>query len=182
MPPFWKTEEDLTDEEQEKFKPDTDFKADNPDGAAKSIKAAKELDFAPGVDTLVEKRAEAIQETNNDPDIPDRYEDDVYTSQERAEAAVAAVMSRGWGAGQGSRGVDNNFQWGVARADEFGGWVKEGEPDDSDYTQDADLLPMGHPDRSIDDPPEGVDGTPFVEGEPDKDTKDGLQPVFDKLL
>lgn len=178
--PFWETEEDLTDAEQEKYKPDTDFEADNPDGAAKSINSADELDFGPKVENFIEDRAEAIQETNNDPDIPDRYEDDVFTSQERAEDALSAVFSRGMGAAQGSRGVDSAVQWGFARVEEFGGIVKTGEPDDSEYTQDNDLLPMGHEDRSVD--VEGVSDTPFVDGEPDSETKDDLQPVFDQLL
>jgi len=180
--PFWETEQDLTDSEQEQYNPDTDFEADNPDGAAKSIEAAAELDFSAQTEDLIERRAREIQQTNDDPDIPNRYEDDVYTSQERAENAIAAVMMRGWGAGQGSRGVESNFQWGVARADEFGGWVKEGEPDDSDYTQDADLLPFGHPDRTIEDPPEGLSETPFVEGEPSEEKKEKLAQLFAERL
>lgn len=182
MQPFWETEQDLSDSEQEEIKPDEDFAADNPDGAAKSITAARELDFAPGVDSLIADRAEAINDTDNDPDVPDRFEDDVYTSDSRAEAALGAVAMRGWGAGQDSRGVENNFRWGIARVDEFGGWVKEGEPDDSDYTQDADLLPFGHPDRTIDDPPEGVSETPFVEGEPSEEKKEKLAKLFAERL
>lgn len=179
---FWSDERDLTDAEQERLQPDSDFEADNPDGAAKSIRSASRLSYSDRVEEVIEDRAREIQQTNDDPDIPNRYEDDVYVSQERAEQAVAAVFQRGLGAAQGSRGVDSSVRWGIARVDEFGGVVKEGSPDDSEYTQDNDLLPMGHPRRSIDDPPEGVDETPFVEGEPDRDKKDDLQPVFDDLL
>jgi len=178
--PFWETEEDLTDAEQERFNPETDFESSNPDGAAKSIQSASQIDFGPELDGIIEDRAEAIQETNNDPDIPDRYEDDVFTSQERAEQALKAVFSRGMGAAQDSRGVESSVQWGLARVDEFGGIVKTGEPDDSDYTQDNDLLPFGHPDRSVDF--EGIGDTPFVEGMPEKDTKDDLQPLFEDRL
>jgi len=178
--PFWKTEQDLSDSEQEQYQPDTDFESDNPDGAAKSIQSASALDYNEKVDAFIEDRAKAIQETNNDPDIPDRYEDDVFTSQQRAEQALAAVFSRGMGASQDSRGTKSAVQWGFARVDEFGGIVKEGEPDDSDYNQDNDLLPFGHEDRSVDF--DGVGDTPFVDGEPDNETKDKLQPLFEARL
>jgi len=178
--PFWETEEDLSDSEQKKYKPDSDFESSNPDGAAKSVQSAEDLDFSPKVESFIEDRAEAIQETNNDPDIPDRYEDDVFTSQARAEQALAAVFSRGMGAAQGSRGVDSAVQWGFARVDEFGGIVKTGEPDDSEYNQDNDLLPFGHEDRSVEF--DGLGDTPFVDGEPDKETKDELQPLFEERL
>jgi len=174
--PFWETEEDLSDKEQERFKPDTDFKSSNPDGAAKSVESASQIDFGPELNGIIEDRAEAIQETDNDPDIPDRYEDDVYTSQARAENALKAVISRGMGAAQDSKGVESSVQWGIARVDEFGGIVKEGEPDDSEYTQDNDLLPFGHPDRSVEF--DGVGDTPFVEGEPGKEKKDELDDMF----
>lgn len=53
--PFWQSETDLTDSEQERFKPDTDFTADNPDGAAKSIESASELEYsAPIEDDLLD--------------------------------------------------------------------------------------------------------------------------------
>jgi len=178
--PFWETEEDLRDSEQDDIQPDTDFASSNPDGAAKSINSASDLEYSNQIESVIEQRAQAIQETNNDPEIPDRYEDDVYATDKRAEQAVAAVFHRGLGAAQGSRGVESSVQWGFARVDEFGGIVKEGEPDDSDYTQDNDLLPFGHPERSVD--MDGVDDTPFVEGEPNKETKDGLQPLFDMRL
>ena len=181
MAKFWETEEDLTDAEQERLDLDTDFDADNPDDAASSIRAARNLAYSDPIDDIIEDRAEAIQNTNNDPDIPDKYEDDVFTSEQRAEQALRAVFQRGLGAAQGSRGVESAVQWGIARVDEFGGIVKEGEPDDSEYNQDNDLLPMGHPKRSLDDPPEGVDETPFVEGMPGDETKDELQPVFQQL-
>jgi len=121
--PFWETEEDLTDREQERFKPNTDFEADNPDGAAKSIRSARELEYERDIESVLRDRAQAIQDINDDPDIPNRYEDDVYTSDARAYQAVKAVFQRGLGAAQGSRGVDSPVQWGLARVDEFGGIV-----------------------------------------------------------
>jgi len=178
--PFWATEQDLSDAEQERLNPDTDFEADNPDGAAKSIRAADELDYSAQIDSVLEQRARELQTTDNDPAVPDRYEDDVFTSQERAEDALAAVFQRGLGAAQDSRGVESAVQWGFARVDEFGGIVKEGQPDDSEYTQDNDLLPFGHPRRSVE--MDGVGETPFVEGTPDEETKDDLQPLFDDRL
>jgi len=180
MAEFWEDERDLTDKEQERFKPDTDFESDNPDGAAKSVKSATQLEYSPKVEGVLEDRAEAIQQTNNDPNIPDRYEDDVYSSQARAEQAVKAVFARGLGAAQSSRGVESSVQWGFARVDEFGGIVKEGSADDSDYNQDNDLLPFGHPDRSVEF--SGLGDTPFVEGVPEEDTKDDLQPLFEDRL
>lgn len=180
MKPFWETEKDLTDSEQERFKPDTDFESSNPDGAAKSVRSAEDLEYSPQIEETLNERAEAIQETNNDPDIPDRYEDDVYASEERAEQAVKAVFARGLGAAQGSRGVDSAVQWGIARVDEFGGVVKEGEADDAEYDQDNDLLPFGHEDRTVNN--DDVGDEPFVDGMPDEKRKEKLQPLFDDRL
>lgn len=177
---FWETEQDLTDAQQERLNPDTDFEADNPDGAAKSVESAEELDYSPQIERVLEERAESIQTIDNDPDTPNRFEDDVFASDERAENAVKAVFQRGLGAAQGSRGVESSVQWGFARVDEFGGIVKEGEPDDPEYDQDNDLLPFGHPDRSVDF--DGVDETPFVDGMPDEETQEELEPLFDERL
>lgn len=182
MSNFWDTEEDLTDAEQERFDPDTDFEADNPDGAAESIMAASELEYSGGIESVLDDRAEQLQTVNNDPDIPDRFEDDVFVSEDRAEQAVKAVFQRGLGAAQDSRGVESPVQWGIARVDEFGGIVKEGEPDDPEYTQDNDLLPFGHEDRSVEDPPEGMDDTPFVDGMPSGETRRELNEFVDERL
>jgi len=160
---FWNTEEDLTDDEQERIKPDTDFEADNPDGAAKSIESAQQLDFASNIDDALMDRAEAIQTVNNDPDIPDKFEDDVYRSEDRAFRALKASFSRGLGAAQSSRGVDSSVQWGFARVDDFAKTVKTGGPDDAVFTSDNDLLPDGHALASRDGE------QPFVEGMPDED-------------
>jgi len=181
MSPFWTTEEDLTDAEQERIKPDTDFESSNPDGAAKSVESARQLSYSPAIESTLNERARAIQETDNDPDVPDRYEDDVFATDQRARQAVRGVFQRGLGAAQGSRGVESSVQWGFARVDEFGGIVKQGEPDDSEYTQDNDLLPYGHPRRRVDDPPNGLGDTPFVKGEPDQQRKEKLNPLFSFL-
>jgi len=103
MAKFWEDERDLTDKEQERLQPDSDFESDNPDGAAKSVESASQLEYSQGIEETLDDRAEAIQETNNDPDIPDRYEDDVYATDARAEQAVRAVFARGLGAAQSSR-------------------------------------------------------------------------------
>jgi len=160
---FWNDEKDLTDAEQERIQPNTDFEADNPDGAAKSIESASELEFDSSVDEALMDRAEAIQTTDNDPDIPDKFEDDVYRSEGRAFQALKASFSRGLGAAQSSRGVDSAVQWGFARVDDFAKTVKSGEPDDAEFTSDNDLLPDGHPLASRDGE------QPFVEGVPDED-------------
>jgi len=56
------------------------------------------------------------------------------------------------------------------------------KPDDAEFTSDDDLLPFGHPRRSVDEPPTGVGDKPFVEGEPDSKKKDDLQPLFIERL
>jgi len=177
---FWDTEEDLTDSEQERLKPDSDFEADNPSGAAKSVQSARELEYSRSIESTLRDRAEQIQTTDNDPDIPDRFEDDVYASDERAYQAVKASFQRGLGAAQGSRGVDSSVQWGFARVDDFGKIVKKGDPDDSEFTQDNDLLPFGHPKRSVEF--DGLGDTPFEEGYETKDTREELEPLFDDRL
>lgn len=169
--PFWSDEQDLSDREQERLDPNTEFETEHPDGAGASIAAAAALDYQPPLSGMIDRRAEALQTISNDPDKPDLFEDDVYLSQRRAEHAVAAVMHRGFGAAQDSRGVDSPVRWAAARADEFGALVKEGQPDDSEYRQDNDLLPFGHPRRTIEDPPEGLSETPFVEGVPESERK-----------
>lgn len=180
--PFWRTEKDLTDAEQERIDPDREFESSQPDGAAKSVRSADEIQFDEPLDSAIEERAEAIQSVGNDPDIPDRYEDDVYTSDERAEQALRASALRGLGAAQSSRGVESSVQWALARVDDFAKTVKTGEPDDAEFTSDDDLLPFGHPRRSVDEPPTGVGDKPFVEGEPDSKKKDDLQPLFIERL
>jgi len=180
--PFYKTEKDLPDDKQDTLQPETDFTAQNPDGAAKSIESAAQIEFSQDIEDELMEQARVIQNTNNDPDIPDRYEDDVYTSVERAFRAQKASALRGYGAGADSRGVESPTRWAYARTEDFSKTVKSGEPDDAEFTSDNDLLPMGHPLRSIEDPPEGVDDQPFVEGEPDSETKDDLQPVFEMKL
>jgi len=180
--PFWETEKDLTDKQQERIKVNEDFESQQPDGAAKSIQNAAQIEFNPQLEQTLEERAEAIQTIDNDPDIPDRFEDDVFVSEQRAEQAVKASALRGMGAATSTKGVESPVRWGIARVDDFAKTVKSGEPDDAEFTSDNDLLPMGHPLRSIEDPPEGVDDQPFVEGKPGSDKKDDLQPVFEMKL
>jgi len=167
--PFFETEKDLTDAEQERIKPDTDFEADNPDGAAKSIESAAQLDFSDPIEQELRDRAETIQEVNNDPDKPDKFEDDVYRSEERAFQALKASFSRGTGAAQSSRGVDSPVRWGFARTGDFGKTVKSGEPDDAEFVSDNDLLPDGHPLASRDGE------QPFVEGVPEGDERERIE-------
>lgn len=180
--PFWEREQDLTDSQQERIQVSEDFQSQQPDGAASSIRSARAIEFNDELEETLEERAEAIQTTNNDPDIPDRYEDDVYVSEDRAERALKASALRGMGAATSSKGVESPVRWGIARVDDFAGTVKTGEPDDAEFTSDDDLLPMGHPRRSIDDPLDGLSEEPFVEGEPGREKKDELQPLFDERL
>jgi hypothetical protein len=166
--PFWETERDLTDSEQKRFEPNTDFESSNPDGAAKSIESASQLDFSPQIEQTLEERADAIQTIDNDPDKPDRFEDDVYRSQQRAEQALFASFARGLGAAQSTRGVESSVQWGFARVDDFAKTVKSGSPDDAEFTSDNDLLPDGHPLASR------GDGQPFVEGAPSGEKRESI--------
>jgi len=172
--PFWQTERDLTDSEQDRLTPNTDFESSNPDGAAKSIESARQLEYSGAIEDALEDRAEAIQTIDNDPDIPDRFEDDVYRSEDRAEQALFASFARGLGAAQSARGVDSAVQWGFARVDDFAKTVKAGEPDDAEFTSDNDLLPDGHPLASR------GDDEPFVAGAPSGDERDRIMEVFDK--
>lgn len=165
---FWSDEQDLTDAEQKRFEPDTDFESSNPDGAAKSIESASQIGFSPKIESALRDRAESIQQIDNDPDKPDRFEDDVYRSEDRAFQALAASFSRGLGAAQSSRGVESSVRWGFARVDDFAKTVKTGSPDDADFTSDNDLLPDGHPLASRDGE------QPFVEGVPDEDKRESL--------
>lgn len=180
--PFWTSEEDLTDAEQERIKVGEEFDAQNPDGAAASIESANEITFNDELEQTLEERAEAIQTIDNDPDIPDRFEDDVFVSEERAERAVMASALRGMGAATSTKGVESPVRWGIARVDDFAKTIKSGEPDDAEFTSDNDLLPFGHPLRSVDDPPDGLNDQPFVEGEPDEERKDDLEPLFGEYL
>jgi len=172
--PFWQTEKDLSDAEQDEIKPDREFESSNPDGAAKSIESASRLEYSGAIEDALEDRAEAIQSIDNDPDKPDRFEDDVYRSEDRAKQALFASFARGLGAAQSSRGVDSAVQWGFARVDDFAKTVKTGSPDDAEFTSDNDLLPDGHPLASR------GDDDPFVEGVPSGDERDRIMQVFDR--
>jgi hypothetical protein len=167
--PFWETEQDLTDAQQERIQVDEDFESQNPDGAAKSIESADAIEFNAQFEETIEERAEAIQTIDNDPDIPDRFEDDVYRSEERAEDALMASALRGMGAATSSKGVESPVRWGLARVDDFAKTVKTGSPDDAEFTSDNDLLPDGHPLASRDGE------TPFVEGMPDESKREKLE-------
>jgi len=177
--PFWKSEEDLTDAQQERIKVNEDFESQNPDGAAESIESASQIDFNNELEQTIEERAEAIQTIDNDPDVPDRFEDDVYRTDERAENALMASALRGMGAATSTKGVESPVRWGIARVDDFAKTVKSGSPDDAEFTSDNDLLPSGHPLRSVDDPPEGLDDQPFVSGVPEGDRRDKLDDLVE---
>lgn len=172
MPPFWETEDDLTDAQQERIQVDEEFEADNPDGAAASIESATAIGFNDGLDETLRERAETIQTVGNDPEKPDRFEDDVFRSEDRAFQALKASALRGMGAATETKGVDSAVQWGIARVDDFAGTVKEGEPDDAEFTSDNDLLPDGHPLASRDGE------TPFVEGIPGEEKQRELDEEF----
>lgn len=170
--PFWETEKDLTDEQQQRITVDEDFVGQQPDGAAKSIESASKIEFNDQLEETIEERAEAIQTIDNDPNKPDRFEDDVYRSEERAEQALMASALRGMGAAQGTKGVESPVRWGLARVDDFAKTVKSGQPDDAEFTSDNDLLPDGHPLASRDGE------TPFVEGVPEGEKRDELEDEF----
>jgi len=170
--PFWETEKDLTDAQQERIKVNEDFEAQNPDGAAASISSAEAIEFNAQLEQTLEERAEAIQTIDNDPDKPDRFEDDVFRSQERAEQALFASALRGMGAATSTKGVESPVRWGIARVDDFAKTVKTGDPDDAEFTSDNDLLPDGHPLASRDGE------QPFVEGVPEDDTRDRREEMF----
>lgn len=170
--PFWETEQDLTDAQQERIQVNEDFDAQNPDGAAASIESADAIEFNAELEKTLEERAEQIQTIGNDPDVPDRFEDDVYRSEDRAEQAVFASALRGMGAATGSKGVESPVRWGIARVDDFATTIKTGEPDDAEFVSDNDLLPDGHPLASRDGE------QPFVEGVPEGDKREDLEARF----
>lgn len=170
--PFWETEQDLTDAEQERFSPDTDFQSQSPDGAAESIQSAAAIEFDQQLEQVIEDRADAVQTIDNDPDKPDRFEDDVYQSTQRAEQALKASALRGMGAAQSSRGVESPVRWGLARVDDFAKTIKTGEPDDAEFVSDNDLLPNGHPLATRDGE------QPFVEGVPDPDDREAIEEEY----
>jgi len=133
----------------------------NEPGSAASIESAADIQFGEQIEEELLERARKIQTVDNDPDIPDRFEDDVYRSEKRAFDALKAVFRRGTGAYSRSAapGV-SRAQWAFGRTADFADIVKFGEPDDPDFTQDNDLLPDGHP-LAIRD-----GEMPFVEGLP----------------
>ena len=139
---------------------------DNPAGSAASIEAAQDIEFSQQIEDELMERAEKIQTVDNDPAIPDRFEDDVYRSTERAFDALKAVFRRGSGAFSRTsvEGV-SRAQWSFGRTADFADIVKFGEPDDPDFTSDNDLLPDGHPLAKRDGE------TPFVEGYPDAEKR-----------
>jgi len=152
----------------------------NEPGSAASVESASDISFGDDIEDELRERAQKIQTVDNDPEIPDRFEDDVYISEDRAFNAMKAVFRRGSGAYSRSsvEGV-SRAQWSFGRTADFADIVKFGQPDDPDFTQDNDLLPSGHPKRSIEDPPEGLDETPFVEGLPDDELRDDLDDLVE---
>lgn len=173
--PFYETEEDLSDAEQERIRVDENFAGQQPDGAAESIESAEAIEFNDQLEDTLEERAEVIQTTDNDPDKPDKFEDDVFRSQERAEQALFASALRGMGAAQSTKGVESPVRWGIARVDDFAKTIKAGEPDDAEFTSDNDLLPDGHPLASRDGE------QPFVEGVPTGEERQRVEDLFDDL-
>jgi len=166
--PFWETEQDLTDKQQERIKVNEDFESRNPDGAAKSIESAEQIQFNPQLEETLRERARSIQEIGNNPDKPDKFEDDVFVSFDRAFQAVKASALRGMGAATSTKGVESPVRWGIARVDDFAKTIKAGDPDDAEFVSDNDLLPDGHPDASRDGE------QPFVEGIPTPDKQDDI--------
>jgi len=148
----------------------------NEPGSAASIESAASIQFGEQIMQEIEERARKIQTVDNDPNIPDRFEDDVYRSQERAENALKAVFRRGSGAFSSTsvEGV-SRAQWSFGRTADFADIVKFGSPDDPDYVQDNDLLPDGHPDAIRDGE------TPFVEGEPTVDQRAEIEAFLDDI-
>jgi hypothetical protein len=165
---FWKDEQDLTDKQQERIKVNEDFQSQNPDGAAKSIESAEAIEFNPQLEETLRERARSIQEIGNDPDKPDRFEDDVFVSFDRAFQAVKASALRGMGAATSTKGVESPVRWGIARVDDFAKTIKAGDPDDAEFVSDDDLMPDGHP-RATRNGKE-----PFVEGIPSPEKQDTI--------
>jgi len=148
----------------------------NEPGSAASIESASEISFGPDIEAELLERAEQIQTVDNDPDIPDQFEDDVYRSEERAFDALKAVFRRGSGAFSATsvEGV-SRAQWSFGRTADFADIVKFGTPDDPDYVQDNDLLPDGHPDA--------IRGgeTPFVQGDPTAEQRAEIEAFLDDI-
>ena len=150
--------------------------ATNPPGSAASIESAGVIEFTQQIEDELRERARKIQTVDNDPDIPDRFEDDVYRSEERAFDALKAVFRRGTGAySQSSAPGVSRAQWAFGRTADFADIVKFGEPDDPDFTQDNDLLPDGHP-LAIRD-----GESPFYEGMPTEAQIDEIDAFFDDI-
>jgi len=145
----------------------------NEPGSAASIESAAEISFGEDIEAELRERAEQIQTVDNDPDIPDRFEDDIYRTEERAFDALKAVFRRGSGAYSRSsvEGV-SRAQWSFGRTADFADIVKFGEPDDPDFVQDNDLLPDGDPDAIRDGE------TPFYQGLPDMEDREELDMRF----
>jgi len=148
----------------------------NPEGSAASIESARQISFSDPIEEELRERARQIQTVNNDPNIPDRFEDDVYRSEERAFQALKAVFRRGSGAySRSSAPGVSRAQWSFGRTADFADIVKFGSPDDPDFVQDNDLLPDGHP-LAIRD-----GETPFYEGMPSEAQIDQIDAFFDDI-
>ena len=147
----------------------------NEAGSAASIESAAGISFGADIEDELRERAEMIQTVDNDPDIPDRFEDDVYRSEERAFQAMKAVFRRGSGAYSRSAppGV-SRAQWSFGRTADFADIVKFGEPDDPDFVQDNDLLPDGHPLAKREETGD-LEETPFVEGLPGDELREKIE-------
>jgi hypothetical protein len=172
--PFFETEKDLTDKEQEKFEPDADFDSDQPEGAAKSIESAKQISFSDQIEEGLRERAEEFQEATDDVDEPNRFEDDTFRNEQRAYQSFKASFLRGLGAAQGTRGVESNIRWSYARVDDFAKTMASGSPDDPEFTSDNDLLGDGHPLASRENTGE-LDDQPFVEGVPEGEKRSKIE-------
>jgi len=172
--PFFETEQDLTDDEQKKFEPDADFDSSQPEGAGKSIESAAEISFSAQLESGLRDRAEEFQEATDDPDVPNRFEDDTYRNVERAFQAFKGSFLRGLGAAQSTRGVESNIRWSYARVDDFAKTAASGSPDDPEFDSDNDLLPDGHPLASREETGD-LDDQPFGEGVPDEDMQDKIE-------
>lgn len=172
--PFFETEKDLTDKEQEKFAPDADFDSSQPDGAAKSIESAKQISFSDQIEKGLRKRAAEFQEATDDPDKPNRFEDDTFRNEQRAFQAFKGSFLRGLGAAQSTRGVESNIRWSYARVDDFAKTMASGSPDDAEFTSDNDLLGDGAPLASREDTGELGD-QPFVEGIPEGEKRSKIE-------
>lgn len=78
----------------------------------------------------------------------DKYEDE--KGKKVTLGMLKAVYRRGAGAYSTSHrsNVSSRDQWAIARVNAFLKLVSSGKPSDSDYTQDNDLLPKGHPKKT----------------------------------